>query len=127
VYSNAGYEQPLEIRKGSDLDFTLTLFAGQASEPLDLNGVAEVVAVLRKVGAPDNLILFQCTLATDKLSGVVRLFLDRDITKNLELSPTRLFAPVNYKWTADVRMADDRVLPICFGNVKIIEGETQWP
>lgn len=126
VFSNAGYVQPLEIRKGADFIISLTLFAGTDAEPLDLANVQSIKARLRKTdntGAVD----FGYTLAADTASGVVTLTLDNLVTDTLELSPTSKMAKANYDWTADVQMVTGEILPICYGPVKVIEGETQWP
>ena len=127
VFSNAGYVQPLEIRKGSDLVFSLTLFAGTQAEPLHLSNVAEVKATLKHATLAAQYD-FTCTLDADLESGIVNLYLPETITDVLELSSTSKFVKANYNWTADAKMTGTGyIFPICYGPVTVVKGETQWP
>jgi hypothetical protein len=127
VFSNKGAVQPLEIRKGADFVFTLALFVGDVKEPLNLNNVQEVRAALVKVGTT-TIIPMPATLLMDAPEqGVVELDLALSVTNTLELSDPSSFKPANYHWTADVKLTNGQVLPICTGPVRVIKGDTQWP
>jgi hypothetical protein len=126
VYSNAGFVQPLEIRKGSDFVIVLLLLNGSPEVPVDVTGL-EVKARMTRVGA-DTFVDFVPTIQVRADGNAyVELKIDRAVTSGLDLSPISMMAPPIYNWTCDIKMSTGNVTPICYGPCKVIKGETVWP
>lgn len=126
VFSNRGFVQPLEIRKGADFVLSIALFVGDVKEPLNLNNVLEIRATLKKVSTAALINFIPVLLMDAPAAGVVELQLPLAITSTLELSDTSIMKPANYSWTVDVKLLGGKVLPICDGPVKVVKGDTQW-
>lgn len=125
VYSNAGFIQPIEIRQGADFDIVLALFNGTAENPISPVGVTGK-ATMRNLSA-GTVTHFVVTILDVDGSVHAQFHLDPSVTASLALSPTSLMAAPIYSWNADVKLADGRIVPMCYGPGKVLKGETSWP
>ena len=127
LYSNAGFLQPIEIRKNADFEVQLELTTpaetpDQEDDPFDLTGCL-VRARLKKTGT-DHVWNFVGSITAPATDGVARLKLGAAATgdANMALSPTGVLRDPDYTWAADVVLPDGTVVPYCYGPARVVGG-----
>lgn len=125
LYSNLGFEQPLEISKGSTFPVELRVYADADSlVPLDLTGYS-VKAVVQSIADP--LVKFYFDFVGDLgADGVARGTLAASSTAQLTANDRRMAVPT-YRWAAEFKTPTDEVLPFCFGPVTVRSNGVDWP
>lgn len=124
LYSNLGFEQPLEIAKGSTFKIELAVFADVANRtPYDLTG-CEMRAVLQSLTNPDEkyAFIFNGVLGPD---GIAQGMLTSTATAALVANDKRL-APPMYRWACEFRTPQNEVIPFCYGFVTVRSNGIDW-
>ena len=122
LFSNAGFEQPIEIRKGVDFLLQLKFFQGELNgEPFDLTG-CDVRARLIYSGTGAAWDFTTPDFSATAAAGVCDLVLPVSITNTLVESPTSKMAKPDYTWYCDVKLADNTIVPFCQGPATVIKG-----
>jgi len=122
VFSNRGFEQPLEITKGADFVLQLMFFEDEAQlSPYDVTGVS-IKARLTKTGDVEVHTDFVCDIV-DGAGGVGRAQLSETTTNGLTVSPVSRMTDTGYKWECKVKLVDGTILPYCWGPVRVADSE----
>lgn len=121
---NLGFLQELSFRRGADLSIFLEMFDDViGGAPFDATG-CEVRAVVK---ARDGSGSWNFTVPTPPDStGVVEIQLDAATTVLVPASPSSKMAAPLYDWYVDVKLADGRIIPFCYGPAYSVEGGPSW-
>lgn len=121
---NLGFLQELSFRRNADLSVFIELFEDKiGGTPFDATG-CEVRAVV-KARATSEAWDFVVPLPPDT-TGVVELQLGAATTALIPASPVSKMAAPLYDWYVDVKLADGRIIPFCYGPAYSVEGGPSW-
>lgn len=121
LYSNAGFVQPLEIRKYSDFTIQLVLKEGEIDgDPFNLTDctiLARLSQTANAIGPWD----FECSIIGPPTDGIAECVLPRLINGSIPASPASLMASTGYTWACDIILSDSTIVPYCHGPVRIVD------
>ncbi len=124
LFSNAGFLQALEVRKGSTFRFEIEL-TNEDDTPYDTADIDEVRAAMIPVGG-GTAINFTCDLVAPSTTGKAGGYLTAAQTGALTAYVGKL--PVaTYEWNCDIKMANGDIIPFCYGPVFVVGGAVTWP
>lgn len=124
LYSNLGFAQPLEIRKGSTFPIQLTVVESDDVTPYDLTG-CEVRAVVARINNPTEKYDFVFDVAGNQEDGTVTGELPSAATSQLAANDARMGVQ-QYRWQCDIKLADGTIMPFCHGEVFVRSGDIDW-
>lgn len=125
LYSNLGFEQPLEISKGSTFPIELRVYSDEENlVPMDLTGY-EVKAVLQSIADPLIKHYFDFVNAPGA-DGVVHGTLPASATAQLTANDRRMSVAA-YRWACELKSPTSEILPFCYGPVVVRSNGVDWP
>ena len=124
LYSNLGFEQPLELSKGSDFFIEFNVYADNAGTPLDLTG-HEMKAVVQSKTSTEDVFPFDFTDAVFDATGIVRAKLAASVTQQLVANDKKM-SVAGYRWACEIRDPDGNILPYCYGDVFVRSNAVIW-
>ena len=123
LYSNAGFEQVLEIRKGATFNMEVSI-ADTLDQVMDITGWefrATVASKLDPAESVDQSFEFTIDGPTGKAIGT----LTPAKTDTLVANDSRM-AVARYRWNCDAKLPTDEIIPICFGDVLVKNTDVDW-
>lgn len=123
LYSNLGFEQPLEIAKGSTFKMEFEVLAdGAAKVPYDLTDHV-VRAVLASVDG-EYQTEFICDI-TEPQRGIAHARLEP--TQTIELAANDRRMSINaYRWACEIKTPQGEIIPYCYGPVAVRSNGIDW-
>jgi hypothetical protein len=122
--SNAGFLQELEFRKGADLSIFIELYETEiGGGAYDMTGCEVRACVKARDG---SLTVNFVVPSPPDTTGIVELQLTDVQTDSVPASPASKMAAPLYDWYVDIKLADGRIIPFCYGPAYCKEGGPSW-
>jgi hypothetical protein len=125
LYSNAGFEQVLEIRKGATFKLQLSI-ADTNDAAIDITGWEFRATVASKQDPPESASQ-NFTFGTLNVNGLGTVVgtLTPTKTGTLVANDNRM-AVARYRWNCDAKTPEGEIIPICFGDVLVKNTDVDW-
>lgn len=123
LYSNAGFEQVLEVRKGATFNLQIDI-ADTADQVMDITDWEFRATVASKAVPPETLpqdFVFTMDGPAGKVFGV----LSAAKADTLVANDSRMAVP-RYRWNCDAKLPTGEIIPICFGDVLVKNTDVDW-
>lgn len=126
LYSNLGFEQPLEMSKGATFKLEIRVAADQNDPPtpLDLTGW-DVRAVVQNKTSTEDILPFTRSGLDLSADGIAHLTLSASQTQTLTANDKRMSTP-QYRWACELKSPSGEILPYCWGDVLVRSNGVIW-
>jgi len=123
LYSNAGFEQVLEIRKGATFNMEISI-ADTLDQVMDITGW-ELRATVASKATPPETASQDFAFVLDGPAGKATGTLVPAKTDTFVANDNRM-AVARYRWNCDAKLPTGEIIPICFGDVLVKNTDVDW-
>ena len=124
LIGNRGKKLDILIKRGATFAPHLVHMLGKVSqEPIDLTG-AVIRAGIRKDQASASFFPLTCGIA-DALQGYFTFSMSKEVTAAIPYLGPHYLPENQYEWDLEIEFSSGFVMPVFYGNVKIVSEITQ--